>query len=47
MSEIHPDREETHSNMLIEHEKQKIPKKLHDLVREKKLLSISGKRAAI
>jgi hypothetical protein len=28
-------------------QRQKIPKKLHDLVREKKTLSISGKRAMI
>lgn len=28
-------------------ERQRFPKKLHDLVREKKMLSISGKRAAM
>ena len=42
-----PREEETIPNYYPQPERQKIPKKLHDLVREKKLLSVSGKRAAI
>jgi hypothetical protein len=41
---MRPEREETRQNY---EERPKIPKKLHDLVRERKMLGISGKKAAI